>query len=281
MLPTMDHPLDGARLKIIRAQEHLESLKAEIGMYLHEQPHEVHSQPDMHVHRNEPAAALAAYYAQGSQQHVLPHIDPGVPPLRLSAIIGDVVTNSRAALDYTMCELAQRFFANPPVDITDFNDRRITAFPIDPRSKGQPLQSRLDALAKRGVPTAPIDEIKAVQPDSAGHESLGWLHELVNRDKHRMLLLTVGEFDDVKVTFRTPAIFTDDLTRDSATLSFPREYFATNQPPVQSNMQMKGQVAIYVTWQDLPVPREPVERTLEQIIETVAKVIARFDRFLT
>src|SRR4051812_18603330 len=124
----MNHPLDGARLKIVRAQEHLDSLKAEIEMYLHEQPHEVYSRPQTYPYNSRRGAAYAAYYS-ASIQHVLPALIPGVPPLRLSTIIGDCVTNARAALDYIVWELAQRFF-DPPFDLTNGNDRRIVAFPI-------------------------------------------------------------------------------------------------------------------------------------------------------
>src|SRR5690348_6278202 len=48
----MNHPLDGARLKVVRAQEHLDALKAEIRMYLDEQPHQIiRSEPDGDLHR--------------------------------------------------------------------------------------------------------------------------------------------------------------------------------------------------------------------------------------
>ena len=70
---------------------YLDSLKAEVRMYLHEQPHEVRSQPEMHSHRDYRSAAFAAYYG-GTARHVLPTVNPGVPPIRLSTIIGDVVT---------------------------------------------------------------------------------------------------------------------------------------------------------------------------------------------
>src|SRR5436309_15982842 len=88
----MKHPLDGARLKVIRAQEHLDCLKAEVWMYLHQQPDEVRSQPER-----------SPQHTWLRPTHVLPPIVPSEPPPRLSAIIGDCVTNARAALDYIMC----------------------------------------------------------------------------------------------------------------------------------------------------------------------------------
>src|SRR2546422_3438816 len=271
----MNHPLDGARLKVIRAQEHLDSLKAEVRMYLNEQPYEVRSQPETRMHSRS-QTNFYAFYAQQNPVHFLPPLVPGVPPVRLSTIIGDCVTNARAALDYIVWELAQRYF-NPPFDIADLNDRRIVAFPLFKTATDKGFQDRLDRLANRQFPADAITEIKATQPYNAGYEPLWWLHELVNRDKHRMPLLTIGQFDDMTITLAQSPLYADLMSKP-ATFTIPRDT-ATQHPPMQSNVQMKGEVAIYVTWQDVPVPSEPVDRTLEQIIETVANVIPRFDRF--
>ena len=52
------------------------------------------------------------------------------PPLRLSTIIGDVVVNTRAALDYIICELAQRYFV-PPFDPQHTLDRHLHPIAVD------------------------------------------------------------------------------------------------------------------------------------------------------
>jgi hypothetical protein len=263
----MAHPLDGARLKVIRAQEHLDSLKAEILMYLDGETNEVWSQPTAHPYPGQPV------------MHSLPSIIPGDPPLRLSTIIGDCVTNARAAVDYVMWELSQQYFS-PPFDITKTGDRRITSFPIFQTSADPSFENRFNALANRKVPTTAISEIKSVQPYNAGYEPLRWLHHLVNNDKHRMPLLTVANFDNLIITISTPAIF-QDLVSEPVALTIPRDDAAENGPPFQSNVQMKGEVALYVTWKDIAMPREPVDRTLEQIIKCVKEIIPRFDAFLT
>ena len=261
----MNSPLDGARLKIIRAQEHLDSLKAEIRMYLDEQPHEVRSQPAKYGHRS-------------SDLQMLPPLIPEEPPLRLSAIIGDCVTNARAALDYIVWELVQRYL-DPPFDSTNRNDRHIVTFPIYQSPTAADLKARLDGLTKRKIPARAITEIQAAQPYNAGYEPLGWLHKLVNIDKHQMLLLTIGEFDDLTVTLAMPPLY-QDLIGKPVTFTVPR-HSITADSPLQSNVQMKGEVAIYVTWKDVPVPHVPADRTLEQIIETVANIIPRFDEFFS
>jgi hypothetical protein len=116
------------------------------------------------------------------------------------------------------------------------------------------------------------------QPYNAGYEPLLWLNKLVNRDKHRTLLLTTGKFDHMTVGFSSVY----DQMRKSETITIPRDDLATKtQPALQSDVPMKGKVAIYVTLQNVLVPRkpEPVDLTLEQIVKCVADIVPRFDRF--
>jgi hypothetical protein len=44
-------------------------------------------------------------------------------------------------------------------------------------------------------------------------------------------------------------------------------------------MDVNVQAAVQITSQDVSMPREPLERTLEQILNTVAGLIPRFDQF--
>ena len=168
----MADPLDGARLKIVRAQEHVDSLKAEIAMYLNARPWVIGTQQYSNVAVPAPIVTVP-------------------PPLRLSTIIGDCATNTRAALDYIVWELAQRYFS-PAFNQTSGDDRRITSFPLADTPEEPGYVDRLDRLTKRGIPTPAIDEIKSVQPYNRGYEALLLLHELVNRDKHRMPILTLA-----------------------------------------------------------------------------------------
>ncbi len=87
------HPLDGARLKVARARGHLEALKVAIAIWLQEQPRTLRSQP--------------APFPNLDNQ-VLPRMVPNDPPRKLSALVGDCVTNARAALDYIAWELARK-----------------------------------------------------------------------------------------------------------------------------------------------------------------------------
>jgi hypothetical protein len=243
------HPLDGARLKIVRAEEHVDALKAEVAMYLHGRPWTIGTK------------------VTGGHSHIAPIITVP-PPLRLSTIIGDCVTNVRASLDYIIWELAGRYFS-PPFDAADFNDRRITSFPISNGPTEAGYVDRLNRLAKRGVPTAAIDEIKAMQPHNRGYESLRWLHELVNTDKHRATILTLAY---------VPVFYC--ITGGGQLIAYGSGQFKTYKATSgEITMKMDDEVAITVTFQDVTMPREPVDRTLEQIIETAANIIPCFEPF--
>ncbi|HEY7191713.1 MAG TPA: hypothetical protein VH436_34425 [Vicinamibacterales bacterium] len=47
---------------------------------------------------------------QNQPHHILTGLSPHEPPIRLATIVGDCVTNARAALDYIVYQLAVRYF---------------------------------------------------------------------------------------------------------------------------------------------------------------------------
>jgi hypothetical protein len=226
----MNHPLDGARFKIVRAKEHLDALKVEVGNYL-----------------NRPRNPVRNDYADGRTIFGLGIADP--PPLRISAIAGDVLTNSRAPLDYIAYQLAVKF-----ANFTLVPGRHRPKFHIaeDPGSFDPSRFAR-----KYSIPDDVIGHIESVQPYHGGYEPFGVLHALVNEDKHRLPLLTVMRVTSATMRGQTDGPITMSTKAD------------------EIDLQITG----FVTFQNVSVPREPIDRTLEQIIETVANVIPRFDRF--
>jgi hypothetical protein len=255
----MSDPLDGARLKVVRAQEHLDAFKAEGGAFLDTKPYRFESE------------------IYDKHWWVKPRI-VAPPPMRLSAIIGDCLTNARAALDYILWELAQQYF-DPPVDLSRWHDRKSLSFPVlsaEPKRR-QPHLNHLDALAKRGIPADALLAIKNVQADVSGDESLRWLTELVNRDKHQTLILTIGAFSAAKLEFVYGArkfLAQSEIIKDGVAIRAHPDLLAAIK---RGEVDVDVQAAVYITGQDVPVPHVPVDRTLEQIIETVANVVARFD----
>lgn len=153
------HPLDGARLKVVRAQEHLDVFKLKVGAFIDTKPYYVETE------------------VYGEHWWVKPHVT-AQPDIGLSAIVGDCVTNARAALDYIMWELSCRHFDSGP-NLETMEDRRITAFPIFQNSAtAKGYKDRINRLSKRKIPTDALAEITAAQPDVSGDPSLHWLHEV-------------------------------------------------------------------------------------------------------
>lgn len=248
----MNHPLDGARLKVVRAQQHLDSLRIEIRRYLE------HNKPDGWAEK---------YSDTGIVMH--PSKRPEIP-LELSTIIGDCVTNARAALDYIVWQLATRHF-DPPLTA---KDRSWVSWPIYETDTIERYVSKINGFANRKMPADAIREIKQTHHQNAGYESLWWLNTLANEDKHRMPLLTVNRGRDTLVMdllgLRRPDVGSVAIKAHVETGSGTRAPF---------HVDMYVQPTAYVAWQDVAMPREPVDRTLEQIIETVANIVPRFDAF--
>jgi hypothetical protein len=93
-----------------------------------------------------------------------------------------------------------------------------------------------------------------------------------------MPLLTITEIDNLAVTLTTPPIYSH-LIKGPITLTFSRDEIAQRRP-MHSDVQMKAQASFCISWKDVSMPRIPVETTLENVIETVAYVIPRFDGFV-
>ena len=253
----MGHALEGARLKVVRAQEHLKALQAELDSFFQTHDH------TFVTHRKGDQIAVEA----------LGVLDI---PQRFGLLIGDAAANLRTALDYVLWELAVRFF-DPACDISDHEDRRLTTFPIATSATDHGYRDRLNRLEKRKIPTAAIDVIKSVQPHVAGYEPMGWLHHLVNQDKHRSLTGILAFIVEARIAFRQgDSEFLSDragIVGGGATFKTPPDVTAALD---RGEMQMQVQASALVTFSDVAMPLEPVERTMWQITQTVSEVIPRF-----
>jgi hypothetical protein len=257
----MNEFLNGAQLKLVRAQEHADSLRAEIRMFLQEHHYEVKSRQ------------------VGYLQWELTPVINALPPLRLSTIIGDCLVNARSALDYVMFGLATRYFV-PSLDMTKRGDLGITHFPLyqlyDQKGAPHPTRvKRFATLAMRQLPKTILDTLEAAQPYQPGKESLFWLRDLVNKDKHRMPILTIGcipKADFLKVVHGVKTIIAANV---SGALNH------TDANIGQTGVRVDCHPTIFVMLKDHPaLPRIPVDVLLQQIIDCVANIIPRFEGFL-
>ena len=82
------HPLDGARLKLARAQVHLQAAKVEIRRYLDSRPFE-----------------MTSYRAAGGDIEYPDAAATSPPPSPITELVGDCVGALRCPLDYIAWEL--------------------------------------------------------------------------------------------------------------------------------------------------------------------------------
>src|SRR5208283_259832 len=143
----MAHPLDGARLKVIRAEEHLNCLKLTIATYV----------------QSDPSSGVIKY----DGQYIQPDISIAeVNPPTIRSIIGDCLGNCRSALDYIVWELANGYAGRRLVPPPAGNDKPYFPIFADPRK----FASSLHSLSKYKIPACAIKEIEAVQPYFGGYQ---------------------------------------------------------------------------------------------------------------
>jgi hypothetical protein len=163
-----DHFLAPAWHKAHHAERHLQALHGEVGQYLGREPFEVTNEID--VEKAEFVARLSVKEK---------------PPVLWSLIAGDAVANLRAALDHTVCLLAER--EGETVSSAH-------AFPILDRAPESEKQKKRWDQRLEGVGSVEEQIIASVQPyaqfsaDKVGNSPLHVLRELSNEDKHRVIL---------------------------------------------------------------------------------------------
>jgi len=163
--------LDGARLKIVRAKEHLDAVEEAVALYIDSEPYIVD----------------AEHYRQYGENRA--EVSCQINP-RISAIIGDCLHNLRCSLDYVMWEIGGTYAGRalvPPPDGRDKFYFPICATPTEFDNGYKKLP------ADHKIPDPVIAELRAVQPYNTGYESLSLLNTLINADKHRLPILTLAE----------------------------------------------------------------------------------------
>ncbi|CAN5513249.1 hypothetical protein BH24ACT22_BH24ACT22_14000 [soil metagenome] len=168
----MSRSLEGVRLKLNRAAEHLQQLDEENRVYLEGKPYEV-------IHERDEERSRHVYRFRVRQP----------PPLRLSILMGDCLHNIRSGLDYLAWQLVLAEGGTPTIK---------TSFPIF-KDEGKFREFKGGRKAPTGVVGGISEEaaahIETLQPYNRtegppeGH-ALWVLHTLNNIDKHRHLNLT-------------------------------------------------------------------------------------------
>jgi len=240
----MNHPLDGAYARLDRAMEHLVDLKTVLTEFT-DSEHEI--------------------AARTAEIHPGPAIKPGdVPfkimrpespiPVKVSILVGEVVSNLRSALDYLIYELAR---------LDSGSVQNGTQFPIEDKPTG--FQGRGNSFL-RGINDAHAAQIERLQP----YNGVDWTRRLriiSNPDKHRHL-----------------SIHTHNTAIKALKTNDPAQAFPTQgdkgaiivmkllNPATKSTMYMQFNFTFYICFDD----GTPVIQTLEELHSQVADTLTNF-----
>ncbi len=179
--PSLPNQLEGIRLKLTRAHEHLTVLQNEVQAFRDREPYRVSCNRE----------------ANGTELVYTVHVVEN-PPAVWSLVIGDCLQNMRSALDHLVWQLAIRGLAERN---EDREPSPSTAFPISPNSAvyfernrrtGEPT-GRSGLIRVADMPSGAQALIQSLQPyhsgDDIGRHPLRVLNELARFDRHRVLTL--------------------------------------------------------------------------------------------
>jgi len=263
----MAHPLYGARLKVVRAQEHLESFDKDAWRYVNTEPCE-------------------AVFKKDGDDISVEGIIKTEPPPALACILGDFGTNLRAALDYIAWELFTKFrpvtHASLPARDRNRIERQVQFPIVGSQTDFAKANSHAQYLrgASCGVPTTAMSVIESVQPYNAGYEPLSTLDLLIRTDKHRMLLLCalfVRSAGKVSICRGNRLIATVEgmtgLKMNLAAIG-PSDLTTT-----EYSMKVDQKPTVFVALKDLPTTVMGVGPLLHDVLKCVQGIIPRFDQF--
>lgn len=161
--------LDGPRVKLARAQEHLSTLESEVRAFLDGQPYR-----------------LVGEFDREASEYVVRLDGPANLPIGWSAIVGDAAHNFRSALDHLIWQLVLLNRDEPG----RWNQFPIFRDPDEYRTRGRRML--------KSVSREHRERIEGMQPyargDDAEADPLWALYLISNRDKHRMLHTAIAIF---------------------------------------------------------------------------------------
>lgn len=262
----MKNPDDSWWLKLARAKKHLTELQEYTAAFSETRPYE----PLLSINRQEDRTD---YIVRAFLQ------DP--PDYVPAVIIGDVIHNTRSALDHIVAALTE-----PP----ELRER--SSFPIYTEDITQPgfkEQRKAFAAATEGLPDDACAFVKRVQPYNRGKDAirdpLALLNRFSNADKHRELLVTTNtihepgtalEWEPNGPRYRQHAIG-KTFENGAVVACFP----IAGHPDTQPNVHTHGAVQIAIQGTPEDGGNFPLPYALEEILKYVwERVILALDIFV-
>jgi hypothetical protein len=159
--------MQSAFAKLGRAKVHRDVLDADVEAYRDREPHDFTYKTSNHLF--DESQALLTYRLRVKEE----------PPSDWGLIVGDILTNLRAALDHAVFGHADRRMVLTPRQEKELN------YPIIPISTDWPShRNRLTQLMDPNVLNV-IEQSQPYHDATPGEYPLAVLNSLVNQDKHR------------------------------------------------------------------------------------------------
>jgi len=255
-----DSPLREGWFKLRRAEEHAQALDVEIAEFLDAKPYSV----------------VRKFDANQSKYLFRLKIVKAIPQERWACIIGDCIHNARSVLDYIAWRLSG----------SDLNDRQ-TLWPVFLEPLG--FEKRGLSRLNRMHPDA-VAEIRKLQPYMRGYgesSALWTLHDLDARDKHKLLTMTqtVAKQAEINIvhpmdSMPYPIRFSQGTFEDDAILAEVDIPAGVVNPEVE----VRSNYTFDISFQKGIISLNgeyAVKPALRQIIDTVKRVLSRFESLIT
>jgi hypothetical protein len=241
----------GARLKIERANKHIDEVNASLRAFLNTNFYSlvVESKPET------------------GQHHLILRITTPAPP-DIPLIIGDAIHNLHSALDLAACEIVTRSGGTPT---------RATKFPF--REKRQELEGAIKhgkvEIALPGSGLVPLI-LEVIAPYKGGNDPLYAIHDLDITDKHQLLITTISV-----TQLRHVNLTAGPMTMTDCTLTVGEggelNILRTDQP-FQVQLEGAAQPAFAVLFRDGHFKGRPVIPTLIQLRDVVSCVVEALEQ---
>lgn len=268
-----DESLRGVEAKLERAKEHLESLEAQIAVFLRGQPYSL-------VENLDRKTCTYTVKARIKRQ----------PPLRIATTAGDCIHNLRSALDHMIVGLCIDA-GTWPEDDEDGNGKRKRPFrPRFPICDTEDFWNNVHKGNLKGLSDAAIAQVRAFQPyngymgGSPQSHPLWHLETWWNRDKHNLLVPAFGYIEDfTKLRYLTTGvgeIVAEELLPPEETVdddtNLLKVTYAFCEP--HSKVEMCGNVTFDIALQNTP----PLDVYLTEMYHYVKGIVwAKIKPFFT
>ncbi len=161
-------PFEASKLKLDRAAKHLAEVENAVATYLAEKPVAIVVEPF-------PGGAAEAFGTRAWLARIRKPV-----PLALSAIVGDLVHNLRAALDLLACDLV----------LLAGKSAKGVYFPFCENAADLPRIIKERNLHRAGPDI--VQAVRSLKPYKGGNIALRAVHDIDIADKHQTLLPVIG-----------------------------------------------------------------------------------------